>query len=505
MARAGLVWRRFVEEAQRLGTIPAILAYLAALVLLVAALRVGKPGLDPLAGSLHQVLILVGMLVAGFMAWLVPAAHTSVPAAHPVPQQVDEPPLSDAARASIAVLPLEALSSGADDEQLAKAFSAEIIRALSGVPDLRVVPHMQSAIYEGRTLRDVARELDVRYVMSGSLQRATDRLRVIVMLTDAGNGRQAWSQSYDKDIHDVFQVQREVAEAIAIETGSRSLNIISEDLCRQAPRGLSAWSLTHKAITFWTVNFSRDASTEAIGWLEQAIRLEPGNAMAHVLLGFVLNQRVVNHFSKDAPAENMRALAEVDAALRLAPRDATVMEYASIVWINCGFRSRCLQTARRVVAISPFNMTAWGYVGCALCWGGSPAEIAEGLAVLQRLLKVAPHHPSLPFWHFFLACAYGDLQDYQQAHEHAQAAVEFHAGFCLGWVTIANALGELGDREASRQAMARARDANPLFNLENHQRYYHFIARECPETPFKQTSGLVKAGLLQAWPRVPVG
>ena len=501
MARPPLAWRRVSEEARRRGTGPAVIAYLVTLVLLIAAARFVSPGLDPLAGGLPQAIAALGFVVAAVAVWLVPApapdAHRAgPPAAAPV---VAAPPLSDSAHASIAVLPLESLSRGDDDDLVARGFSAEIIRALSGVPDLRVVPHVQSAMYEGRKLQDVARELDVRYIFSGSLQRTADRVRLIVLLTDAANGQQVWSESYEKELHDLFQVQRDVAEAIAIETGSRFLNIISEDLCRQAPQGLSAWSLTHKAITFWTMNYTREASIEAIGWLEQAIRLEPDNAIAHVLLGWVLDQRVVNSFAEDAYAENKRALAEVETALRLAPRDATVMEYAALVWIDCGFRNRCLQTARRVVTMSPFNMVAWGYVGCALVWGGTAAEIREGLEVLHRLLKVAPNHPSVPFWHFFLSCGYAEAGDYASARDHAETAVGFHPGFCLGWISLANALGALGDAEGARQAIERAKQANPLFRLEGHQRYIHAISFETPETPFKQTRGLVQAGLLPPW------
>jgi TolB-like protein len=496
-----MAWRRVSEEARRRGAGLAVIAYLVTLVLLIAAARVVSPGLDPLAETLPRAIAAIGFVVAVAAVWFLPAplaaAHRAgIPPAAP---DVTTPPLSDSARASIAVLPLESLSRGEDDELLAKGFSAEIIRALSGVPDLRVVPHMQSAMYEGRKLQDVARELDVRYVLSGSLQRTADRVRLIVLLTDAANGQQVWSESYEKELNDLFQVQRDVAEAIAIETGSRFLSIISDDLCRQAPQGLSAWSLTHKAVTFWTMNYTREASSEAIDWLEQAIRLEPGNAMAHVLLGFVLNQRVVNWYSQDPYVENQRALAEVDAALRLAPRDATVMEYAALVWINCGFRNRCLQTARRVVTMSPFNMVAWGYVGCALVWGGTRAEIQEGLEVLHRLLKVAPNHPSVPFWHFFLCCGYAEAGDYATARDHAQAAVGFHPGFCLGWTALANALGATGDADGARQAIERAKQANPLFTLEGHQRYIHAIGFETPETPFRQTRGLVAAGLLQPW------
>jgi len=333
-------------------------------------------------------------------------------------------------------------------------------------------------------------------VLTGSLQRSATKLRVIAMLTDTRTGQSAWSESYERGIDDLFEVQRELAEAIAIETGSRYLNIISDDLCRQPPQGLSAWSLTHKALTFWTVSYTREASADAIGWLEQALGLEPDNAMAHVLLGFVLNQRVVNSFAEDPVAENRRALAEVEAALRLAPRDATVMEYASLVWLNCGLRLKSLQTARRVVAIAPFNMIAWGYLGCGLAWGGTDAERAEGIAILHRLLKVAPNHPSFPFWHYFLSFAYTEGEDYAAARVHAQVSVDVHPGFCLGWVLLANALGMLGDVEGARRAIEQAQAHNPRFRPEGFQLYLVAISREIGDSVRKQTQGLVRAGFV---------
>jgi adenylate cyclase len=488
-----------LARAQSRGVWRAAGAYLFAVLLLVALSWLTRPELALLTSATQFVIAAGGLVVAALLAWFFPAttaADVRDGSAAEL-QPAATPPLSDTAQASIAVLPLENLSGAAEDVLLAQGFSAEIVRALSGVPDLRVVPFMQSAAYATRTLGDVARELNVRYVLAGSLQRSTGRLRVIAMLTDARTGQSAWSESYERGIDDLFEVQRELAEAIAIETGSRYLNIISDDLCRQPPQGLSAWSLTHKALTFWTVSYTREASAEAIGWLEQALELEPDNAMAHVLLGFVLNQRIVNSFAEDPVAENRRALAEVEAALRLAPRDATVMEYASLVWLNCGLRQKSLQTSRRVVAIAPFNMIAWGYLGCGLAWGGTDAERAEGIAILRRLLKVAPNHPSFPFWHYFLSFAYTEGEDYVAAREHAQVAVDVHPGFCLGWVLLANALGMLGDVEGARRAIEQAQAHNPRFRPEGFQLYLAAISREIGDSLRKQTQGLVRAGLVR--------
>ena len=483
-------------EARHRGVWRAAGAYGFALLLLVALTWLTRPELALLTSGLHQLLAIGGLVLAALLAWSFPVVTAAPARGHGEPEVVAAPPLSDTAQASVAVLPLENLSGTAEDALVAQGFSAEIVRALSGVADLRVVPFLQSAAYAGRKLGEVASELNVRYVLAGSLQRSAGRLRVIAMLSDARTGQQAWSESYERNIDDLFEVQRELAEAIAIETGSRYLNIISDDLCRQPPQGLSAWSLTHKALTFWTVSFTREASADAIGWLEQALALEPGNAMAHVLLGFVLNQRVINSFAEDPVGENRRALAEVETALRLAPRDATVMEYASLVWLNCGLRQKSMQTARRVVAIAPFNMIAWGYLGCGLAWGGTDAERSEGLAILHRLLKVAPNHPSFPFWHYFLSFACTEGDDYASARDHAQIAVNVHPGFCLGWVLLANALGMLGDAEGARRAIERAQEHNPRFRPEGTRLYLMAISGEIGDSVRKQTAGLVRAGLI---------
>jgi len=494
-------WSLAAGEARTRGLGHALGAYVFALVLLAAIEWVSDSERAMLLRASDIPIALGGLFLAGLLAWFAPRPRPEgASVSGPAPAAERALPVSDTAQASIAVIPLEALSRGEEDALLAQGFSAEITRALSGVPDLRVVPFAQSAQLTGQPVTAIAATLNARYILSGTFQRSNDRVRMIVRLTDAHSGAEAWVESYERGLVDLFKVQREVAEAIAIETGSHYLNIISEDLCRQPPQGLSAWSLTHKALTFWTVSYTAEASADAISWLEQALELEPDNAMAHVLLAFVLNQRVVNSFADDPIGENQRALGEVDVALRLAPRDATVMEYAALVWLNCGFRKRSLRTARRVVAIAPFNMVAWGYVGCNLVWGGSPEEIEEGLAILHRLLDEAPKHPSVPFWHYFLAVGYAEAGRYSQAQEHAHTAVGFHPGFCIGWVALANAQGALGDSVEAAESIARAQEANPRFDLEGFRQYMMAIAREWPETVERQTSGLVQAGLLAPAP-----
>ncbi len=200
MTRTEATWSGFRAGAKSRSIARAVGAYLFTLLLLVALAWLTQPERALLAGRMHQVLAISGAFVAALLAWLSAARADTEAEARAREEPAMAPPLSDAAQASIAVLPLACLSGSADDAVVAQGFSAEIVRALSGVPDLRVVPFMQSALYADRPLNAIARELNVRYVLSGSLQRLGSQVRVIATLTDVGSDRQVWGESYDRGI-----------------------------------------------------------------------------------------------------------------------------------------------------------------------------------------------------------------------------------------------------------------------------------------------------------------
>jgi len=126
------------------------------------------------------------------------------------------PPSPDSADASFAVLPFESLSADPEDAYLADGIASELIVLLSRLPNLRVAGRAASFIYRGTAtdMRKVGRELSVRYILSGSMRRSGERLRVLAELNDAEIGAQLWSGAYERHLKDVFAVQAEIAEAI---------------------------------------------------------------------------------------------------------------------------------------------------------------------------------------------------------------------------------------------------------------------------------------------------
>ena len=118
---------------------------------------------------------------------------------------------------SIAVLPFEVLTHDPNDEEIADAITTEIIDELGQAASFEVVSRRSAFNYKGRSIdaRSVGRELDVRYVLEGSLRRAASRLRIGVALIDAINGRQMWSKTYNREMADPFELQDDIGHAVA--------------------------------------------------------------------------------------------------------------------------------------------------------------------------------------------------------------------------------------------------------------------------------------------------
>jgi tetratricopeptide (TPR) repeat protein len=339
-------------------------------------------------------------------------------------------------------------------------------------------------------------ELEVRYVLSGSVQRSGDRIRVIVLLSDTSDESEVWSASYERSVDDLFAVQREVAEAVAAQTDSSFLVATSAETSNMEPKDLSAWGLTYKAINFWLSSYDRAGSDEATSTIAQAIELEPNYAFAHAISAFLFNQRVMNAFCDDPNAEQAVAMRQVEHALQLASRDPSVLEYAGLVLFNNGSQSRAVGVLRRLLNISPFNLIAWGYLGNAYAWGGTDEEALESVSILERLPKIAPNHPSMPFWNYFLATAYQRVGDLEQARDSARASVTTFPGFCLGWFSLGNVLGRMGDVAGAVTAEESAKTANPAFSFQYFYEYVRVRDEEWTDIE-PQLVGLRLAGLIK--------
>lgn len=394
------------------------------------------------------------------------------------------PPRVGSERASIAVLPFASLSSDKEDAHLAAGIAAELISALSGVPDLRVASHLASFRFHGAIpeLSTVAAALNIRYVLTGSMRRAGSRIRVMAELTDAVPGVQLWARTYERGIEDVFAVQEEIAREIVGATGGQIIRAGSEQASRSAPESLDAWGLVRRAYHFWNHAWTPEGVEDALNLLRRAVEMDPGYAAARAFLGLYLIQRVVNFLSPNPLADMAEALSAADAAISLAPRDSEVLENAGLVYFNSGRYEDSVRVLTRAVEIAPFNLVAWGYLGLAHAWTGDDPQVVEGLTILERLLKTAPDHPSVPYWLYFKSSGCASLGRYEEARAAGMRSTELQPHFFLARLEYANALGALGQ---TAQAMAEINlvvAVNPTIQPDAVEQYVRLLSRTTERT-----------------------
>jgi class 3 adenylate cyclase/TolB-like protein len=408
-----------------------------------------------------------------------------------------KPPRLEEARGSIAVFPFDSLSPDAGDAYLADGIATEIISLLSRVPDLRVASRPATLPYRDRSadIWEIVRELQLRYVLTGSVRRAGERIRVTAELTETAERSQLWSHTYERQLADLFAVQDEIAEAIVIAFGGEYLRA-EWRRARHRPTGnMDAWGLVQKARS-QNLPVNRAATGEALGWAQKAVELDPGYAGGHASLASILMQRVINGFSEQPEDDRAAALAAVERAAELAPEDPVVLRTMGNVWSNCGEHAKALQALRRAVEIAPFDFHSWGRLGRTLAYGGGEDELSEGHAVLDRILASAPNHPMVPYWHYFKANACLREARYEDAVRFSRKSVDAQPGYAGAWITQANALGQLGRLDEARAAMDRALRANPALTPQHLADQIRILAGGSQDHADESLAGLKAAGLL---------
>src|SRR5271157_3972606 len=246
------------------------------------------------------------------------------------PRAVPAPALALPDKPSIAVLPFANMSGDPEQEYFADGMVEEIITALSRIRWLFVIARNSSFTYKGQTVdvKQVGRELGVRYVLEGSVRKAGGRVRITGQLIDATNGTHLWADRFDGALEDVFDLQDRVAISVAgvIEPALQQAEI--ERARRKRPDSLDAYDLYLRALPFAYASMPEDAD-KALGFLEQAIKLEPDFAVGHAIIAWCHEQR----YLRGGLLEEAKTTALRHARLAIAAGsdDATALAIAGLV------------------------------------------------------------------------------------------------------------------------------------------------------------------------------
>jgi adenylate cyclase len=292
-------------------------------------------------------------------------------------------PLPD--KPSIAVLPFANMSGDPEQEYFADGMVEEIITALSKLRWFFVIARNSSFAYKGRTvdIKQVGRELGVRYVLEGSVRKGGNRLRITAQLVDAATGNHVWAERYDRDLADIFAVQDEITERVvaAIEPELYAAEHIRSQ--RKPQRSLDAWECIIRALAH-VGQSTRAGGEEAEALCRRAIAIAPDYGQAHSLLAWVILRRTA---PSQLDAILPEATAEARTALRLDERDY----WAHIVQGSVLFRMRRHEEAersyRRALECNPNSALAHAALGYALAAQG---RYKGAIGNAERALRLSP-------------------------------------------------------------------------------------------------------------------
>jgi adenylate cyclase len=381
----------------------------------------------------------VVIIAAGGLAVWQPWA----PTAKPVPQEDTVLPRPD--KPSIAVLPFKNMSGDPEQEYFADGMTEDLITDLAKISGLVVVARNSTFAYKGQSpdVREVARQLDVRYVVEGSVRKAGGRIRINAQLIDAETGAHLWAERYDREATDVFELQDEVRARIVAALRVKLTPAEESRLAHQLtsnPEAYDYWLRGLRQVSF----FTKQGNAESRRLFERALELDPGFAAALATLATSYSLAAENGWSS-APTDSMaeaRVLAEKAVAL---DEDLPLARWVlgRVLSRRQHFDGdRAIAELQKAIALDPNYADAYALLANVLVFVG---RAEEALAQIERAMRLNPH---FPFWYFYVrGISQFHLTRYDAAAEDLRKAIERNPTAPWPHRFLAATYGQLGMKD----------------------------------------------------------
>jgi adenylate cyclase len=331
------------------------------------------------------------------------------------------------AKPSIFVHPFANMSGEAEQEFFADGLTEDIITDLSRFHELFVISRNSSFKYKGKPLevQKVAREMNVHYLVEGSVRKAGNRVRITVQLIDAETDRHLWAERYDRELADIFAVQDEVTAAITSVVAGR-VEAASHDRAARKPTGnMAAYECVATAKTLHHRS-TRKSNAKAMELIERAIALDPKYAHAHAWKACIVGQQLTYGWC-DAEAGLRTIEEEAVSAARLDDNDSDVHRILAALRLRRDDHEHAAYHQNRALSLNPNDDLVVVQQGELATWLG---QAEEGIEWIRKAMRLNPFHPAR-FWHhlaraLFVARRYAEAAD---ALSHIASPDEFHLAF----------------------------------------------------------------------------
>jgi adenylate cyclase len=418
--------------------------------------------------------------------WRVPNGRIvlAVPSRLPVD---DAEPLVLPDKPSIAVLPFQNMSGDPDQDYFADGMVDEITTALSRFKSLFVIARHSSFTYKGRAvdIKQVGRELGVRYVLEGSVRKATGKVRIIGQLIDAATGMHLWADRFEGDLGDIFALQDRMTESVVSAIAPKMFQT-EIDLAARRPNNLSAYDLCLRAFPH-LYSWTRGGSAEALRLVSRALEMNPRYGLAARLAGGCHLLNVGQGWAADPNSEIAEGLRLLRLALSIDGNDTDAL---SMLGRANASLSGDFDTARemvdRAVALNPNAALAWEQRGWTYQIAGQPEEAIRSF---EPSIRLSPFDPGLFSTLAGMGTAFIGLGRFDEAVAAAKKALQMNQTYGAACRCLAAALAHLGRDAEVRKVVAQFLEIEPHFRISD------YLARSGHWRAQVFIDGLRKAGL----------
>ena len=365
---------------------------------------------------------------------------------------------------SIAVLPFENMSGDPEQEYFVDGMVEEIITALSRFKWLFVIARNSSFTFKGKAVdvKEVGRRLGVRYVLEGSVRKASGKVRITGQLVDAVTGAHIWADRFERDLTDVFALQDEVTVAVISAIQPKLLQTEIAIATRRRPDNLTAYDYYLRALPQFYLS-TREGLAEAIRLAHRALELDPQFGLVAALAGGCHMQNVLFGYAVDPQFERKEAVRLFRLALSLDDSDPEILAWAAIISaFMVGDCESSVEMADRAVALNPNSLLAWGSRGHVYRIAGL---LEEALRSFECAIRTSPVDPRLHLTLVGMAQALIELRRFDEAIVAGKKALRQNPSFSPAYRCLASAFAHLGRDAEAREAATRLLEVDPGFTI----------------------------------------
>jgi len=406
-----------------------------------------------------------------------------------------EPPAEAAtpvqARPSVAVLPLANLNRDPDEDYLADGISEDITTALSKHRWLTVVARNPAFAFRHSTdgMRTIGQKLHADYLVTGSVRKAGTRFRITVQVVDAATESSVWSERFDRNVTDIFELQDDISERVAARIEAE-LGLSEQRKAERRPRkNLGAWDLYQLgAVEFY--KFTAESNQSCQELLRRSIAIDPDFAGAHSRLAYAIVLSMVYFDAPNDPALMDSALAAAERATELDDEDANAYFTLGRVRLARREYDLAIDALTHAVELNPCLAVTYCGLGDSLAYEG---RLDEAIQQFETAIQLSPHDPFRWAFYSYRSLAHLFQGEFQAAASWARKAVQIPNAQYWARAHLVAALGHLGDHGQAQSALQDLLRVKPGFSLAFAKERLFYLKRE--EQLESYLSGLRKAGV----------